>query len=70
MPKLAGVNHQDAIRALEKAGFRIARQGKHLVMTDGSRVLTIPRHNPINAITMGNIVRDAGLTNEQFRDLL
>lgn len=39
-------------------------------MTDGSRVLTIPRHNPVNAITMGNIVRDAGLTNEEFRKLL
>jgi len=70
VPKLAGVNHQDAIRGLEKAGFRVARQGKHVVMTDGLRVLTIPRHNPINAITMGNIVRDAGLTNEQFRKLL
>jgi predicted RNA binding protein YcfA (HicA-like mRNA interferase family) len=70
VPKLAGVNHQDAIRGLEKAGFRVARQGKHVVMTDGLRVLTIPRHNPINAITMGNVVRDAGLTNEQFRKLL
>jgi hypothetical protein len=55
---------------LEKAGFRIARQSKHIIMTDGTRVLTIPRHNPINAITMGNIVRDAGLTNEEFRKLL
>ena len=70
MPKLPGVNHLNAIRALEKAGFHVARQGKHVTMTDGSRVLTIPRHNPINAITMGNIVRDAGLTNEQFRNLL
>ena len=70
MPKLAGVGHLAAIRALEKAGFRVARQGKHVVMTDGSRVVTIPRHNPVNAITMGNIVRDAGLTNEQFRKLL
>ncbi len=70
MPKLAGVNHLDAVRALEKAGFWIARQGKHIVMTDGTRVLTVPRHNPVNAITMGNIVRDAGLTNEQFRKLL
>jgi len=64
------VNHLDAVRALEKAGFRIARQGRHVVVTDGSRVLTIPRHNPVNAITMGDIVRDAGLTNEQFRRLL
>lgn len=70
MPRLPGVNHLQAIRALEKADFRIARQSKHVVMTDGTRVLTIPRHNPINAITMGNIVRDAGLTNEKFRKLL
>lgn len=70
MPKLAGVNHLNAVGALEKAGFRIARQSKHIVMTDGARVLTIPRHNPVNAITMGNIVRDAGLTNDEFRKLL
>ncbi len=70
MPKLAGVNHLDAVRALEKAGFWIARQGKHIVMTDGTRVLTVPRHNPVNAITMGNIVRDAGLTNDEFRKFL
>jgi len=70
MPKLPGVNHLDAVRALEKAGFRIARQGKHIVMTDGSRILTIPRNNPVNAFTMGGIVRDAGLTVEGFRKLL
>ena len=70
MPKLPGVNHLDAVRALEKVGFRIARQGKHIVMTDRNRIITIPRHNPVNAITMGNIVRDAGLTNEEFRRLL
>jgi hypothetical protein len=39
-------------------------------MTDGTRVLTIPRHNPVNAITTGNIVRDAGLTNDEFRGIL
>ena len=70
MPKLPGVNHLNAVRAMEKTGFWIARQGKHIVMTDGGRIITIPRHNPINAITMGNIVRDAGLTNDDFRKLL
>jgi predicted RNA binding protein YcfA (HicA-like mRNA interferase family) len=70
MPKLPGVNHLDAVRVLEKVGFWIARQGKHIVMTDGTRVVNIPRHNPVNAITMGNIARDAGLTNERFRQLL
>ncbi|HXT57135.1 MAG TPA: type II toxin-antitoxin system HicA family toxin [Pirellulales bacterium] len=70
MPKLPGVNHLDAVRALEKIGFRVARQGKHIVMTNGTRVVSIPRHNPVNAITMGNIVRDVGLANDQFRRLL
>ena len=53
MPRIPGVDHQDAVRALQKAGFRIARQGKHIVMTDGVRIITIPRHNPVNAFTMG-----------------
>ena len=70
MPKIPGINHKRAVRALEKAGFRVARQGRHIVMTDGVRVLTIPRANPVNAYTMGGIVRDAGLTPEEFLDLL
>jgi hypothetical protein len=39
-------------------------------MTDGIRVLTIPRHDPVDAVTMGIIVRGAGLTPGQFRALL
>lgn len=70
MPKLAGINHLQAVRALEKAGFRIVRQGKHIVMSDGQRFLTVPRANPVNAFTMGGIVKDAGLTIEDFRKLL
>ncbi len=70
MPRLAGVNHLDAMRALEKAGFQVIRQGKHIVMSDGSRLITLPRHNPIKAFTMGGIVRDAGLTVDEFRLLL
>ena len=70
MPKIPGVNHLAAVRALEKAGFRILRQGKHIVMSDGIRVLTIPRHNPVNAFTMGGIARDAGLSVEEFKKLL
>lgn len=70
MPKIPGINHKDAIRALEKAGFRTVRQSKHVVMSDGSRILTIPRSNPINAYTMGGIAKDAGLSPAQFRALL
>lgn len=71
MPKLPGVNHLQAVRALEKAGFRLVRQGRrHIVMSKGSRFVTIPRNNPINAYTMGGIAEDAGLTVEDFRELL
>ena len=70
MPKLPGVNHQRAVRALEKAVFRIVSQGKHIVMSDGKRILTVPRHNPVNAYSMGGIVHDAGLTIEEFKKLL
>lgn len=70
MPKIPGVNHLDAVRALQKAGFQVVRQGKHVVMSNGQRIVTIPRHNPVNAFTMGGIARDAGLSVEQFRELL
>jgi len=70
LPKIPGVNHLDAVRALEKAGFSVVRQGKHIVMSNGARILTIPRHNPVNGFTLGGIVHDAGLTVEQFRELL
>jgi predicted RNA binding protein YcfA (HicA-like mRNA interferase family) len=70
VPRIPGVNHQDAVRALQKVGFRVVRQGKHIVMTDNVRIITIPRHNPVNAFTMGGIVRDAGLTDAEFRALL
>jgi len=70
MGKLPGINHLVAVRALEKVGFRIVRHGKHIVMSDGERFLTIPRHNPVNAFTMGAIVKAAGLTVHEFRELL
>jgi hypothetical protein len=43
---------------------------KHIVMSDGECIFTIPRSNPVNAYTMGGIIRDAGLTIEEFRELL
>ena len=71
MPRLPGVHHQRAIRALQRAGFHVSRQGgKHTVMSDGARFLTIPRHDPIDAYTMAGIIRDAGLTIEEFKKLL
>ncbi len=70
MPRLPGVNHPFAIRALGKAGFQVIRQGKHTIMSNGVRIVVIPRHNPINSFTMGKIVKDAGFTIEEFTRLL
>ena len=70
MPRIPGIPHLRAVKALERVGFHIVRQGKHIVMTDGQRILTIPRNDPVNAYTMGGIVRDAGLTPEQFQKFL
>jgi predicted RNA binding protein YcfA (HicA-like mRNA interferase family) len=71
MAKLAGIPHRRAVRALEKAGFQVIRKGsRHIVMTKGTRFVTIPRHDPVNALTMGGIVKDAGLTVEEFKKLL
>lgn len=70
MPKLAGINHQRAVKAFEKAGFWISRQGKHITMTNGERILTIPRADPVNAFTMAGIVKDAGLSTDEFKKLL
>ena len=70
MPKLSGITHQRAVKAFEKSGFRIARQGKHITMTNGERIITVPRANPIHSYTMAGIVKDAGLSIEEFKKLL
>jgi predicted RNA binding protein YcfA (HicA-like mRNA interferase family) len=70
VPRLPGINHIRAVSAFEKAGFRIAREGKHIIMTDGQRIITIPRENPINSFTMAGIIRDAGLSIKEFKKLL
>ena len=62
MPKLPGISQKDAVRVFQKLGFKIARESGHIVMSNGQIRLTIPRQNPINALTMGGIARDAGLS--------
>ncbi|GAB4545838.1 MAG: hypothetical protein Fur002_20310 [Anaerolineales bacterium] len=71
MPKLAGIQHQRAVKAFERAGFRVIREGKHISMAKDDRIIIIiPRNNPINAFTMAGIIKDAGLTIEEFKKLL
>jgi predicted RNA binding protein YcfA (HicA-like mRNA interferase family) len=39
MTSIPGVNPSAAVRALERAGFRVIRQGRHIVMSNGSSTL-------------------------------
>ncbi|GAA5484339.1 hypothetical protein Hsar01_03583 [Haloferula sargassicola] len=70
MPRLPGIGQRDAVRVFQKIGYRVVRESGHLVMSNGVVRLETPGHNPINAITMGAIAKDAGLTPEAFRELL
>ncbi len=70
MPRLPGIGQKDAVRVLEKRGFRVIRQGKHITMSNGAAMVQVPLHTVINAFTMGYIAKIAGLTPDQFRELL
>jgi predicted RNA binding protein YcfA (HicA-like mRNA interferase family) len=70
MPRLPGISQRTAQRVLAKVGFEVIRQGKHMIMSDGVRIVQIPRHNPINSFTMGKIAQDAGLTPQEFKELM
>lgn len=58
------------MRVLEKSGFKILRQGKHITLSNGQTMVQVPRHTVINAYTMGHIAKTAGLSPDQFRALL
>jgi len=70
MARLPGINHLQAVKALQKVGFVIKRQSKHIIMSNGKSIVVIPRNNPIKPLTMGVIITDAGLTVEEFKKLL
>lgn len=64
------LSSERVINALSKVGFKIIRKGKHIGMSDGTRHLIIPRHKRINPYTLKAIIKDAGLTDEQFKRLI
>ena len=66
----ADLSSECVVKALSKVGFRIIRQGKHIGMSDGTHYLTIPRHKRVNPYTLRGLIRDAGLTEEEFETLI
>ena len=74
MTKLPVVSGKDAVKALLKIGYDIDHQrGSHIVLrqrTSPYRRITIPNHNEIAKGTLRAIIRETGLTVEEFADLL
>jgi predicted RNA binding protein YcfA (HicA-like mRNA interferase family) len=65
------ISSDRAIRAFQKVGFTIVRdKGPHVVMTRGDDIIVIPRHKRINPYTLRATIKDAGLSDEEFRELL
>jgi predicted RNase H-like HicB family nuclease len=63
-----GATEQEALTNIEDAIREYLEVAAELVRDFAVR--SVPRHNPVNAYTLGGIVRDAGLTEDQFRKLL
>jgi predicted RNA binding protein YcfA (HicA-like mRNA interferase family) len=74
--RLPAVNGKRAIQALIKAGFTLNRiVGSHHVMTypgDEKRTVTVPVHGArdLKPGTLRSIIRQAGLTVDDFAELL
>lgn len=64
------VSGAEVIRALQRAGFEPHhRKGSHVTMKEGAspyRRVVVPMHDPIRRGTLRSIIRDAGLTVEEF----
>ncbi|MBI2122010.1 MAG: type II toxin-antitoxin system HicA family toxin [Candidatus Sungbacteria bacterium] len=64
------ISSDHAVKAFEKANFGISKNSKHIGMTNGTRKITIPHHNRLNPYTLKSIIKDAGLTDAEFKELL
>lgn len=73
MKPLPVVSGEECVKALQPAGFEIRRQtGSHIVMRkhDPYRVVSVPNHKELNKRTLKSILRDAGLTVDEFIEFL
>jgi predicted RNA binding protein YcfA (HicA-like mRNA interferase family) len=71
--KLANISGKDAAKAFQKAGWQVRGQvGSHLVLTKpGVRVnLTVPQHTELAPGTLRALIRTAGLSVDEFLNLL
>jgi len=73
MSKLPIISGMEAIKAFTKAGWIPHRQvGSHVVLrTEGSKVtLSVPKHKELKPGLLRNLIKAAGLSVEEFEELL
>lgn len=71
MPKLPVVSGAEVVRALERLGFVVARQrGSHIVMRRGSMGCGVPNHRELKVGTLAGLLKQAGVSPEEFIDAL
>lgn len=71
MPKLPRVSGAETVRALERLGFVILRQkGSHIILRRGSMGCVVPNHREIKIGTLGGILKQAGVTSDEFLEAL
>ena len=67
MPKLPRISGAEAVGALQKLGFEIARQkGSHIVMRRGAFGCVVPNHRELKIGTLAGALRQAGVSVEEF----
>jgi predicted RNA binding protein YcfA (HicA-like mRNA interferase family) len=68
MPKLPCVSGDEAVKALKRLGFAFLRQrGSHAILRRGERGCVVPMHREINQGTLRGVLKQAGVTEEEFR---
>ncbi len=72
MSRLPVCSAQDAIRAFQKLGYEVDHQtGSHIILREPQmRRLTVPNHRELAKGTLRALIREAGLTTEEFVNLL
>lgn len=67
MPKLPVLSGAEVIKALERLGFANVRQrGSHVVMRRGGIGTVVPLHREVKTGTLAGILRQAGVTQDEF----
>ncbi|NLG84557.1 MAG: type II toxin-antitoxin system HicA family toxin [Firmicutes bacterium] len=73
MGRLNNISGKDAVRAFQKAGWqRIGQVGSHVIMVkaDSKVNLSIPQHKELSVGTLRALIRHAGLSVEEFLNIL